>query len=414
MDGTVSVRSRIENQVSYPEFDSPVFLREHVRSILAFYDPHAFDEAGGFFQHFLDDGSIYDRDTRHLVSSTRFVFNYANAFFQTGEAHYREWAAHGFAYLRSHHRRPGGRYVWQLSSDETEDGRAMAYGHAFVMLAAAWAGRLKIANALETIPEIWDFMGRYFWEEAHCAYADERDASLAVLGGYRGQNANMHTVEALIAAYDTTREARYLDRAKTVALQFCQVLAAHADGQIWEHYDENWQPDWSYNIDRPDDLFKPWGFQPGHQVEWAKLLLQLDGLEAQEWYLPTARRLFDTAMAKGWDREHGGLVYGYAPDGSYADANKYFWVQAEAIAASWRLHRRTGENRYLEAYHRLWQWSWDHLVDHQHGAWYRIVSRAGERLEPYKSPAGKVDYHTMGACWDVLGVLGEHPSTDIV
>ena len=56
-------------------------------------------------------------------------------------------------------------------------------------------------------------------------------------------------------------------------------------------------------------------------------------------------------------------------------------------------------------YLRLWDWSWRHLVDHENGAWFRIVSREGAWVEPYKSPAGKVDYHTMGACWDVLSVM---------
>ena len=65
--------------------------------------------------------------------------------------------------------------------------------------------------------------------------------------------------------------------------------------------------------------------------------------------------------------------------------------------------------KLFSPYHRqLWQWNWDHLIDHQHGGWYRIVARNGSWIEPYKSPAGKVDYHTMGACWDVLTVMGEH------
>jgi mannose/cellobiose epimerase-like protein (N-acyl-D-glucosamine 2-epimerase family) len=68
----------------YPGFENASFLRQHIADILAFYEPHAYDPAGGFFHHFLDDGSIYDKDTRHLVSSARFVFNYANAFMHTG------------------------------------------------------------------------------------------------------------------------------------------------------------------------------------------------------------------------------------------------------------------------------------------------------------------------------------------
>lgn len=393
--------------MAYPEFETADFLASHVESILDFYEPQVRDPKGGFFQHFLDDGSIYDADTRHLVSSTRFVFNYVNAYQHTKRPHYREWAEHGFAYLRTHHLHQNGHYIWQHKAGTIEDGRAMAYGHAFVLLAAAYAARLDVAGATQTLNSVWDFMETQFWEPEFHAYADERNESLSRLDSYRGQNANMHSVEALIAAYETTKKARYLDRAEEVASQFCRTLADQADGQIWEHYTQDWQPDWQYNIDKPDDLFKPWGFQPGHQVEWAKLLLQLDEHRPQDWYLPVARRLFDNAMEKGWDNIHGGLVYGYAPDGQFADAHKYFWVQAEALAAAWRLWKRTSDTTYRTDYHRLWQWSWDHLIDHRHGGWYRIVSREGKWLEPWKSPAGKVDYHTMGACWDVLSVGAE-------
>jgi mannose/cellobiose epimerase-like protein (N-acyl-D-glucosamine 2-epimerase family) len=390
---------------SVPDFESPDFLRTHIDSILAFYAPNVFDSEGGFFHHFLDDGRIYDHQTRHLVSSTRFVFNHANAFLQSQNAVYRDWTAHGMAFLQDHHLQPSGHYAWQLKAGKVDDGRAMAYGHAFVILAASWALRLNIAGARETLYATWNFMESQFWEPDHNAYADERDTSLEVLSPYRGQNANMHTVEALIAAYEATGDRLFLERAKQVARQFCILLAGKADGQIWEHYTRIWDIDWNYNIDKPDDLFKPWGFQPGHQIEWSKLLLQLDALEPEDWYLDTARQLFDTAMAKGWDAAHGGLVYGYAPDGEFSDAHKYFWVQAEGIAAAWRLFSRTGDDRYRQDYNRLWGWSWQHLVDHTYGAWYRILSRDGQWISAEKSPAGKVDYHTMGACWDVLQVM---------
>ena len=93
--------------------------------------------------------------------------------------------------------------------------------------------------------------------------------------------------------------------------------------------------------------------------------------------------------------------------GDFADSHKYFWVHAEAFAAAWRLYAATDNERYRRDYHQIWRWSWDHLVDHQHGAWFRILSREGKWIEPYKSPAGKVDYHTMGACIDVLNVMNE-------
>jgi len=42
------------------------------------------------------------------------------------------------------------------------------------------------------------------------------------------------------------------------------------------------------------------------------------------------------------------------------------------------------------------------LIDHQYGAWFRVLSREGQKIDDFKSPMGKVDYHTLGACWDVL------------
>ena len=47
------------------------------------------DASGGFFQFFKDDGTVYDRRTRHLVSSTRFVFNHAMAWRRFGVPGYQ-------------------------------------------------------------------------------------------------------------------------------------------------------------------------------------------------------------------------------------------------------------------------------------------------------------------------------------
>lgn len=82
-----------------------------------------------------------------------------------------------------------------------------------------------------------------------------------------------------------------------------------------------------------------------------------------------------------------------------------FWVQAESLAAAARLADATGDVAYWDWYDRLWAYSWQYFVDHEHGAWYRILDRRNRKYSDEKSPAGKTDYHTMGACYDVLAVL---------
>src|SRR5205814_5827055 len=199
-------------------------------------------------------------------------------------------------------------------------------------------------------------------------------------------------------------------RAELLAHNVTRLLDERAGGILWEHYHADWSPDWDYNKHDKSNIFRPWGIQTGHLTEWAKLLLQLDHRHPADWRLHRARELFAAATEHGWDRSHGGLVYGFYRDTAHhkwpvCDSDKYFWVQAESIAAAALLAVRTGEGGYWDWYDRLWEYSWQHFVDHRHGAWYRILDPENRKLSDEKSPAGKTDYHTMGACYEVLSAL---------
>ena len=390
---------------SQPDFRSRDFLLAHVRHTMAFYHPRCIDPAGGFFHHFRDDGSVYDASLRHLVSSTRFVFTYAMAYRQFGNVEYRDAARHGVAYLREVHRDPAsGGYAWTIRDGQPLDRTNHCYGLAFLLLAYAKGIEAGIEEARAYLDETWALMELRFWEPQHGLYADEATPDWQ-LSGYRGQNANMHACEALLACYEATREVRYLDRAALLAQNMVNRQAALTDGAVWEHYHADWTPDWDYNRDDPGNLFRPWGYQPGHQTEWAKLLLILDRHRPAPWLLPRARELFDRALALSWDAQHGGMVYGYNREGRWCDEDKYFWVQAESLATAALLAERSGEAQYWDWYQRLWRYSWQHFVDHHHGAWFRILRRDNSKISDEKSPAGKVDYHTMGACYEVLRVI---------
>lgn len=397
-----------------PDFRSREFLLNHIDETMRFYHPRCIDPSGGFFHFFKDDGTVYDATTRHLVSSTRFVFNYAMAYRQFGKAEYLDAVQHGVAFLRDVHRNPAtGGYTWLLRFDKGAgtvlDGTNHCYGLAFVLLAYAHALQAGVTEAAAYLAETFELMEQRFWLEADGLYADEASVDWQTLYPYRGQNANMHSCEALLAAFEATGARRYLTRAATVAHNITVRKAALAGGLIWEHYHADWSVDWEYNKHDRTNIFRPWGYQPGHLTEWAKLLLIMerhkDKLDVDSsWLLPHARELFDAALAQAWDHEHGGIYYGFAPDRSICDSDKYFWVQAESIAAAALLAKRTGDGRYWDWYDKLWAYCWQHFVDHGYGAWYRILTRDNTKYSDEKSPAGKVDYHTMGACYEVLGV----------
>ncbi|WP_333781909.1 AGE family epimerase/isomerase [Cobetia sp. MMG027] len=389
-------------------FASRGFLDTHIRSIMDFYLPRAVDqERGGYFQAYRDDGSVYAPAARHLVSSTRMIFNFAMEYLRTGDQTCLAATRHGIDYLREVHLDPQtGGYLWSLSEQGEADHTNQCYGLAFVMLAYATAWRAGIEEARGWLDETHALMEQHFWSEHHGLYADEASADWQTLSDYRGQNANMHACEAMLAAFEATNDERYLERAMTLARNICQRQAAKADGLIWEHYDRDWNVDWDYNRDDPKNLYRPWGFQPGHLTEWAKLLLLLKRHRDDDWLLPTAKRLFDTAMDLAWDGERGGLYYGFAPDGTICDDEKYFWVQAESLVAAALLNEATGESHYAEWYERLWGYAWQHFIDHRYGAWYRLLNADNQRFDDLKSsPGAKCDYHSLGACHELLRVI---------
>ncbi|QLG88846.1 AGE family epimerase/isomerase [Chitinibacter bivalviorum] len=387
------------------DFRTRSFLLDHIRHTLSFYDPRSVDPNGGFYHYYLDDGTIYDAKTRHLVSSTRFVFNNAMAWLQFGEPQYQERVRHGIAFIRDVHRNADtGGYAWVVRDGQAVDATNQCYGLAFVMLAYACALRCGVEEARGLLAETYDLMEQRFWLPEHGVYASEASADWH-LDPYRGQNDNMHGCEAMLAAFEATGDKRYLQRAQLLAHNFTQRQAALTGGQVWEHFRTDWTPDLEYNKGDRSNIFRPWGFQTGHQTEWAKLLLILDRHDPQPWHLQRARELFDAAMASGWDAQHGGLIYGYDLAGAPYDEDKYFWVQAESFAAAALLAERTGEEKYWQWYDKIWAYSWEYFVDHQYGAWFRILSPANQKIDNEKSPAGKTDYHTMGACYEVLNVL---------
>ena len=123
-----------------PDFHSRETLLRHIRDTRNFYDPRSVDPSGGFYHFYKDDGTVYDAHTRHLVSSTRFVFTYAMAYRHFQDPAYLEGLEHALRFLRTGHRDAvSGGYAWMLDGADVEDGTQHAYGQAFVLLAYAHA-----------------------------------------------------------------------------------------------------------------------------------------------------------------------------------------------------------------------------------------------------------------------------------
>jgi sulfoquinovose isomerase len=290
-----------------------------------------------------------------------------------------------------------GGWYWSATSAGPADSRKQTYGHAFVLLAASTAAQAGFGTD-DLISEATDLIATRFFEPASRLYTEGWDRAFTASEDYRGQNPNMHLVEAFMAAAEATGDRGYLTRAVPIAERIIGQFAAGNGWRIPEHFTADWRPRPEFHRDQPRDVLRPYGYTPGHSLEWARLLLQLRALAGpgHDWMLDASRHLFDQAITDGWDKERTGFVYTIGTDGAVGVADRFHWVLTEAIGAAAYLYRATGDLRYDRWYRRFWDHAALYLIDRRQGSWHHELTPANQ--PGHTTWDGKPDlYHALQA-----------------
>ena len=303
-----------------------------------------------------------------MHATTRLVHCFAIAHL-LGRPGAADFVDHGMRALLTRHRdaRWGG-YFWSFDPDGPRERDKLAYGHAFVLLAASSAKCAGHPDADRLLADISEVLETRFWEPGPGASAEEFREDWTPFSAYRGQNSNMHMTEALMAAFEATGERSYLDKAERIADLILRRNAAAADWRVPEHYHADWSPDLGY---RGSDVFRPYGYTPGHALEWARLALQLWALGGRklEWLPDAARRLFAQALAQGWDAR-GGLYYTVEYDGAPRVRDRLWWPMCEGVGAAHFLAALDGDAFHEDWYRRLWDFIARRQIDRREGGWH--------------------------------------------
>jgi sulfoquinovose isomerase len=370
------------------------WLMGEAHRLFDFYQFNVVNRAGGFFD--LDGDGHPASLRRELHLTTRMVHCFAIGHL-LGRPGSTDLVDHGMAYLWHAHRdETNGGYMWSLDDDGPVDASKQAYGHGFVLLAASAAKVVGHPDADRLITDITEVIETHFWEQRHSAMAEEFARDWQPISGYRGQNSNMHSTEALMAAFEATGDENYLRKAESIADLVINRCAAALGYRVGEHFDSDWQLDRDYH---GGDIFRPAGTTPGHWLEWSRLLLQLWELGGRKlsWLPPAAAKLFRNAIDLGWDTEKGGFHYTLDWDNRPALRQKLWWPACEAIGAAHFLGSHA-DDPYCETwYRRVWDFCNLHYIDHRRGGW---IHEVGDNLRPsHTFFAGKPDlYHALQAC----------------
>ncbi len=376
------------------------FLKEIRERLLSF--GHQFPSPGGSSYYLGDDGTPWKERNREtwITSRMAHVYSIGSMLGHEGSEALADAALKG---LRGelHDDKNGGWYAG-LTKDNEVVPTKQCYAHAFVILAASsgvLAGREGARELLKDALALYDFR---FWNEEEGLSCDTWNTEFTELDSYRGLNANMHTVEAFLAAADVTEEEKYRVRAGRI-INHVLGWAKDNNWRIPEHFSSDWVPDLECNKDRPDDQFKPYGATPGHGIEWARLIAQWalstykEDKEGAAPYVQAAEKLYNRAVGDGWNADGApGIVYTTDWDGKPVVHDRMHWTLAEAINTSAVLFHITGNEKYAADYAEFMKYLDEKVLDHVHGSWFHQLDRENNLLETVWP--GKSDiYHALQA-----------------
>lgn len=368
--------------------ENRAFLKSLTEDLLKF--GHRFPSPQGSSYYLGDDGTPWTDRPRETFVTCRMAHSYSIGHFlgHPGSEELIDAALKGLqGELKD--TKNGGWYPG-IRADGTPLPGKLCYAHAFVILAATSSLLAGRPGAKELLDDALAAYDRFYWDEEEGMAYDTWNTEFTVLDDYRGLNANMHTVEAFLAAADAAGLEEYRVRAGRI---IDRVLgwASKNNWRIPEHFSRDWEPDLECNKDRPADQFKPYGATPGHGLEWSRLITQWavstfreDTVSAAH-YVEAAENLFLRAVQDAWSTDGApGIVYTTDWNGVPVVHDRMHWVLAEGINTAATLYRVTGKQVYADYYAQFMAYLDDKVVDHVNGSWFHQMDR---------------DNHVIGTVW---------------
>ena len=376
------------------------FLQDVRDGLLSF--GHQFPSPGGSSYYLGDDGTPWKERNREtwITSRMTHVYSIGSMLGHEGSEALADAALKG---LRGelHDDQNGGWYAG-LTKDNEIVPTKQCYAHAFVILAASSGVLACREGAAELLKDALALYDLRFWNEEEGLSCDTWNTEFTELDSYRGLNANMHTVEAFLAAADVTGDEKYRVRAGRI-IDRVLIWAKDNNWRIPEHFSSDWVPDLECNKDRPDDQFKPYGATPGHGIEWARLITQWalstykEDKAGAAPYIEAAENLYNRAVADAWNADGApGICYTTDWNGKPVVHDRMHWTLAEAINTSSVLFHVTDNEKYAADYAEFMKYLDEKVLDHVNGSWFHQLDRENNLLETVWP--GKADiYHALQA-----------------
>jgi len=366
-------------------------------NILPFWIERVADRAAGTFVGALSNDLVPDRTVeRGALLTTRILWTYSAAF-----GHYRDPACLAMADLayadlmQRYHDPLHDGFFWSVAPDgRVSRDRKQVYGQAFAIYALAeYHAATGRPEPLDRAIAVFHRLERQAQDLAHGGYFEAFARDWSPIADLRlstvdqndpkSQNTMLHVMEAftrLLTVWPDAALRRALrDLVEVMLTRIVDPRTFHL-GLFFTH-------DWRPTSDK---------ISYGHDIEAAWLLSRaadvLGDAALTTRITRIACKIADVTIAEGTDTD--GAIFNLGDPTGIIDDTREWWPQAEAVVGFLNAWQLSGEDRYLTAAEKTWNFIERHLIDRRHGEWFRGVTREGRVIETFEKVGfWKCPYH---------------------
>ena len=305
----------------------------------------------------------------------------------------------------------GGVY-WSVTADgQPLDTKKQFYAIGFMLYGfSEFARATGDRQSLRTALELFEVIERYGWDSEYGGYIEACTCDWQPIADMRlsakdenypkSQNTHLHIIEpytnlllALQALPSYSLERKELTALEKVSCAIRKLINLFVENILnpeTHHLDLFFDRNWTRMSTTASY---------GHDIECSWLLHEAALVLGDPILLNKVEpiiRMVAQASEEGL-RADGSMVY------ESSDEDRHWWVQAEAVVGFLNIYQHFGDEAALAKAFRLWDYTKNHLIDHEHSEWYWSIRADGStNLDDDHAGFWKCPYHNGRMCLEII------------
>jgi mannose-6-phosphate isomerase len=349
-------------------------------------------ELGGFQEKISPQGEALSLPKRARVQP-RQIYSFAQAAQLGWEGDAVAAIRHGVSFYLKNYRRADGLFRnlvdidGQVLNDKTD-----FYDQAFALL-----GLHSAYESLDTAPLYRDYARTLFsqWSATHkhplIGFEENIPRRLPLCA-----NPHMHLLESCLAWHESDPDGPWHKTAHEIVELCLTRLIDARTGALREFFDGDWQA-----LDGEQGRI----VEPGHQFEWAWLLMRWSKISGDPRATAAAMRLIEIAETYGVDRTRGVAFNSMLDDFSAHDRRARLWPQTERMKAHCLAAEVTGQSAHWDLAAEATKGLMLYLQTPISGLWWDVLTEQGSFIEE-PAPASSF-YHIVCAIKEMDRIVGK-------